>query len=248
MRRILLAATFLLLVLLPVFGITSVKAEPQGRAVIISSLEKYVPTAYLSEIIYALTSIGYNVTIVKDTSVTVSFLTTQLNNYDVVIWRTNAYSWMHREYWYLGELSNQATLQAYADDVANGWLDNTNGILGVNVDFFYNHFGRGSLANIKLAVLISTDSLMIAQVFMRAGVTSTIFYYGTITLAYGVTDYTTRLVFMFLSRGQTVSDAVTNTIITYRLFNQEDQLDSSYFPQIYFMGHANMTLRAALGT
>jgi len=209
---------------------------------ILSSLEKYVPTGYSAQIQNYLTKAGYKVTLIKDTDVTLELLTTQLNNYDIVIWRTNIYDWAHVMYWYVGEISNRATLQAYATDFAAKRVDNTNGILGVSLDFFTYHFGPGSLSNIQLAVLISSTSSFLGQVLLRAGVKAVIDYYGSFSLTFDMIDYVTQLIIRFLSMGSTVKDSVWEVI--KRFLNQKlaNPLDSSYVPQIWWMGDSTLKI------
>ena len=50
----------------------------------------------------------------SNSAVTLDFLTTQLNNYDVIVWRTNTYSFAHTTYWYVGQTVNLAAERKYA--------------------------------------------------------------------------------------------------------------------------------------
>jgi len=126
-----------LLITIPIFGMANVAgfAPPlfstpttptgHGKALILSSLEQYAPMGYRSQITQDLTYAGYNVTFMKDANITVNFLQTQLNNYEVFIWRTNVYSWNHTTYYYVGQLNDNSTAQAYASDITAGYLDST---------------------------------------------------------------------------------------------------------------------------
>ena len=242
MRKFFLVAILVLLVLLPFSGAMPVSAQSQGKALILSSLEKYVPMGYADKVQSYLMSAGYQVTFVQDTAVTLNLLTTQLNNYDVIIWRTNVYIWAHTTYWYVGELTNQATLQAYAADLKARRIDNTNGILGVSVDFFYTHFKAGSLGNVKLAVLVSSMSATIAQIVIRAGVKSVVYYWGSFSLSFNLIDYVTTLVLKYLANGNTVKESVQNTVSRFLTLRLEDPLDSTYLPPIWYMGNSATTI------
>jgi hypothetical protein len=189
-----------------------------------------------------LASAGYNVTFVSDAAVTLDLLTTQLAGYDLIIWRTNAYDWAHTIYWYVGELSNQATLAKYGSDYASGALDNTNGILGVSVDFFNNHFSAGYLGNVKLVVLVSSLSVSIAQFFIRAGVKIAIEFTDAITLYNDMIDYFTALVFSNLASGWTVQDSVDTPVTHFRDLKLHDDLDSNYIPPISWTGDGTLTI------
>lgn len=243
MRRMFFAAVFVLIVSLPLTSPVHVSAQGQGKALIISSLEKYVPMGYALQVEKLLASAGYQVTFLKDTAVTLNFLTTQLNNYDLILWRTNVYSWAHITYWYVGEISNTATLQAHASDVAAGLVDNTNGILGVSEGFFRSHFPAGSLSNVKLAILVSSSSFSIAFPLLTAGVKSVIDYYGSFSLTFDMIDYVTRLVVRYLASGTTVKDAVWNTVSRFLSERLGDPLDTSYLPPIWWMGDSTLTIK-----
>lgn len=223
-------------------AIMPVSAQNQGKALILSSLEKYVPMGYSETVKKYLTKAGRNVTFVRDAAVTLDLLTTELNNYDVIIWRTNAYDWAHTTYWYVGELSNRATLSAYASDFEAGWIDNTNGILGVSVEFFLNHFDSGSLSNVKLIVLVSSLSSSIATVLLGAGAKSAIAYVESFSLYFGMIDFATALVFGYLTNGLTVENSVEITITRFRNVRVADPLDSKYVPPISSLGDGTLAI------
>lgn len=241
MRRIFFVALVVILVALPLSATVPVSAQGH-KALILSSLERYVPTGYSDQIQSFLTAAGYQVTFVKDTSVTVTLLLTQLNNYDLVIWRTNVYGWNHVTYWYVGELANQATSQAYASDFTAGWIDDTNGILGVSLDFFNNHFGPGSLGNVKLAILVSSMSNGMANIWLQAGVQAVVDYYGTFSLTFGLIDYVTSLVVRYLSEGNSVKDSVWKTVLRFLTLTPSDPLDQSYLPPVWWVGSGALTI------
>jgi hypothetical protein len=243
LRRYVLPALLLVIISMAYFAPGHVAAQSQGKALILSSLERFVPSSYMNQIQGYLTSAGYQVTILKDTAVTINLLTTQLNNYDVIIWRTNIYSWNHITYWYVGELSNTATLQAYAADVQNRLLDNTNGILGISEGFLRSHFPAGSLTHIKLFMLVSSSSFSIALALMRAGVHSVIDYYSTFSLSFDMIDYTSWLIVRYLSSGHSVHDAVQWTIDRFSQARIRDPMDTRYIPSIWYMGDSNLAIR-----
>jgi hypothetical protein len=234
-----LAMTLSILIVVP----SHVSAQGSGKALIILSLEMYVPMGYLKEIQGYLASAGYQVTLVKDTAVTIKFLLTELNNYDLVIWRTNIYSWSHMTYWYVGEHSNKATLQAYAADVAAMQLDNTNGILGVSEGFFRSHFPPGSLNHIKLFMTVASSSFAIAIDLVRAGVKSVIDYYGTFSLTLDMIDYTTWLIMKYLAAGNTVSYTIQEVLYWFQGARVRNPLDTKYIPSILYMGDGALAIK-----
>ena len=256
MRKIFFAALVVVLVALPVASVRSafasnppmisppLQATSLKTAVILSSLEQVYPMGqYATDITYYLTQLGYNVTMLTNTQVTVDFLLTQLNNYSIVIWQTNTYTWKHIEYWYVGELANSGVETQYATDFANGWMNGNAGILGVSLGFFSNHFTSGMLSNVKLMILIATDSDSFAGFFINAGATTAIFANGAVDLSFGQIDDLTTQVVAGLFMGQNVYTAVYGVVSPFaQNSNPEDPLDSSYTPPFWYQGDGTLTL------
>jgi hypothetical protein len=234
----------LLVVSTSMTGGVSVSGQSHGKALILSSLEKYVPMARAADLQRLLTEAGYQVTFLQDEEITIKLLTTKLNGYDLVIWRTNAYDWGHITYWYVGELTNKATMQAYSRDVAARYLDDANAILGVNINFLMEHFPAGSLNHVKLAVLTASISANIATVFIAAGVKGTVDYYQSFSLKFGTMDGVTTHVLASLTNGATLHDAVWKIVEPY-MYGQYDStnpLDDNQLPPVWYMGNSQLTI------
>jgi hypothetical protein len=243
LRRILLMATVAVLIALSLVATAPVTAQVQHKAVILSSLDDLAPMGiYRTLISSSLARAGYSVSFLHDTQVTIDFLLTQLDNYDLVIWRTNVYNFNHLEYWYVGEHDSAVTEQKYGSDIAEGWINVNAGILGVNQEFFANHFSSRSLGNVKLAVLISSTSGVIAPFLYNAGVRSIIFCNGAITLTFGTIDDLTGLLLSYLARGQDVYDSVLNTVSPFTNAQPKDPLDTTYTPPFWFIGASTLTI------
>jgi hypothetical protein len=186
---------------------------------------------------------GYQVTFVNDSAVTIDFLLTQLNNYDVIIWRTNTYTFAHTTYWYVGEVVNGVTQQKYASDFSQGWIDGNAGILGVDLDFFNNHFSPGSLSNVKLILLISSNSDAVGQVLVSAGAHAVVVCNGVISLEFGIMDDLTGQLVSYLAGGNDVYDAVFNTVAPYASnMTPKDPLDTVYAPPFWYLGDGTVTI------
>ena len=242
LKRIILTALIVFLVAVPLASFVPVSAQPQRKAVIMSSLEKYVPMGYVDNIESFLTNLGYQVTFLADGQVTLDFLTTQLNNYNVIIWRTNVYIWPHTTYWYVGEQSNTATLQAYAADFAAGYVDNTNGILGVSQDFFQHHFNSSALSNVKLAFIIGTMSTTIAGSWVHVGAKAVIDCVDGVSLTFSNVDYIVGSMMRYLAHGYTVKDTLNNVIVPFLNMVLQDPLDTNYIPPMWFTGDGTVTI------
>lgn len=233
----------MILVLVPLLAATPVVAQNHHKALILSSLEQLVPMGYYAKLVsYELARAGYQVTFIADTAVTLDFLLTQLNNYDVIIWRTNTYTWNHKTYWYVGEVVNSATQQKYGTDFAQDWVDGNAGILGVSADFFSNHFTSGSLGNVRLMLLISSNSNSFASFLISAGSRAVVFANGRISLTFGIIDDLTGALVAYLASGESVMDSVYNLVSPFANRQPRDPLDSSYSPPFWFFGDAALTI------
>lgn len=245
MKKILFAAVLALLIAFPTsVAILPARASPQPNAVILSSLNELVPMGYYGKyMISSLKHAGYNVTYLADNAVTVDFLLNHLNDYSVVIWRTNTFNYVHTTYWYVGERVNDATSQKYAYLFAKGWLNLHAGILGVSQDFIFNFFPAGSLNHVKLLLFISSSGNSLAPQFITAGAKSVIFCNGVVSLQFGLLDDLTNALVSYLSSGQTVYTAVFNTVSPFNQGEQpKDPLDSTYTPPFWFLGNPSATI------
>ena len=256
MRKIFFAALVVVLVALPIASVSPVLAfspplitaplpsQPQKRAVILSSVDEVYPMGqYNTEITYYLTQAGYQVTTLANTNVTIDFMLTQMNNYSIVIWRTTNYFWKHVEYWYVGQLASSGVEIEYASDFSQGWINGNAGVVGVSVGFFNAHFTSGTLGNVKLMMLISSDSNSFASMFVSAGVTTVISCNGAIGLAFGEIDDLTNQVVANLSIGQTVYNALESVVSpNAKSANPDDPLDTSYSPPFWYMGDGTLVI------
>jgi len=221
-------------------------APPQtsNRAVIISSLDKFSPMrkADLQSLNDSLTRAGYTVTYLKDGEVTVDLMTTQLNNYQIIIWRTDAYEHNHVVYWYLGQEVNKASTQAYASDFTTDQLDSADGIIGANVNFFSSHFNPSTLPNVKLMIIVSSMSSIIAPYFVTAGVKAVIDFAGIIDMQFNWIDYLTAGIVRLLGEGYSVADAVYDVINPMYTMILRDPLDSMEIPVVAYSGDSALTI------
>ena len=234
----------------PVFASTTPLITPPlhsptpKRAIILSSLDHVYPLGqYDHDITYYLTQAGYQVTTLTNTEVTIDFLLNDLNNYSIVIWRTNTYNWKHVEYWYVGQIASSGVETQYASDFAQGWINGNAGILGISLGFFTEHFTTGKLSNVQLMMLLSTDSNAFAGSMITAGATTVIFCNGPIGFGFGLTDDLTNQLIASLSMGQNVYDAVYSIVSPFvQNANTEDPLDSSYKPPFWYVGNGALVI------
>jgi len=219
-------------------------SQTQKTAVILSSLDQVYPMGhYDKDMTYYLTQAGYKVTTLTNTAVTLDFLLNQLNNYSIIIWRTNTYTWKHIEYWYVGQLANSGVETTYASDFAQGWINDNAGILGVSLNFFTEHFTSGTLRNVKLMLLISSDSDAYAGTFVTAGAQAVVFCNAAISLGFGLMDDLTTQLVANLATGHDVYDSVYASVSPFaQNANMEDPLDASYAPPFWYQGDGTLII------
>ena len=219
-------------------------APSTHNALIISSLDEFSPMRQqdVASFTNSLTQAGYAVTYLKDGAVTLNFLTTQLNNYEVIIWRTDAYEQAHTTYWYIGQQDSQGIEQAYTSDLASGSLDSSHGIVGAGVEFFSNHFTTNTLPNVKLMIIVSSMSAFIASSFLNSGVKAIIDFSGVINLQFNWVDYLTTIVVEYLADGLSVSDAIDATYSPFLTMILHDPLDTMYIPPVSYAGDSALKI------
>jgi len=221
-----------------------VPVRAQRTAVILSSLDSVVPFNYYGSLTERyLESAGYRVTMLKDQQVTLDLLTSGLNKFDIVIWRTDVYSFNHREFWYVGERVDSEASTEYSADFSSNLLDVHAGIIGASQDFFLEHWSGQSLKGVKLAILLASDTNVIGQMMINAGVTTVIYCANDVSLEWGQLDDLTAQVVAYLASGDTVDTSVWTTISPY-INNQtpEDPLDSTYAPPFWYLGNGALTV------
>ena len=225
-------------------GVPTVLGGNGRKALIMSSLDKLVPFGYYGGLVTdSLKSLGYAVTTLNDGRITLDFITTSLNNYDIILWRTNSFTWNHQTYWYVGEPTNQKTQTKYSEDFKVGRANAQAGIIGVSITFFSYHYSHQLLKNVKLAILISSNSVTIASVLLTsAGVQSSIYCLDPISLTYGIIDDFTYQTVAYLKMGQSVSTAISNVHAPFVNPQLQDPLDTIYEPPLWFGGDPNLTI------
>jgi hypothetical protein len=221
-----------------------VSAQSQRNALILSPISAFDPwrPEDLASIQNSLTQAGYNVTYLENTAVTLNLLTTQLNNYNVVIWRSQVYEHNHITYYLVGQLNDPTTQQSYASDFASGWLDDSAGILGASIDFFANHFSQGSLSNVKLFVLIASMSDSLSSIFLSAGANAIIEFIGVFSMQFAFADDIATGIIAYLSMGNSVANSVLKTVQPFQNVILEDPLDSANIPNVAYTGDSTVTI------
>jgi len=246
-----LIAILILLMLSIPMGVNALPpryAVPQGQALILSSLNETEPMGqYGKDAVWYLTRAGYNVTYLNDGQVTVDLLLNQIKNYNIVIWRTDSFTWKHVTYWWVGEKVNDGVQDEYSSDFAQGWLNANTGIVGASSEFFTNHLAPKSLSGISLLMFLSSDGDAVAPAFITAGISSVIYCNGSISLEFGLIDDLTVQMIAYLTQGESVYSAVYNTVSPYNQGQQpKDPLDTTYAPPFWYTGDGSVMIASSI--
>ena len=215
---------------------------------ILSSLNETLPMGqYGKNTVWYLTHAGYNITYLNDGQITVDLLLNRLKNYNIVIWRTNSYTWKHTTYWWVGENVNDGVQDEYPADFAQGTLNANTGIVGLNTLFFTNHLGPKTWSGVSLLMFIASDGNAVAPMFVSAGVSSVIYCNGPISLGFGLIDDLAVQMIAYLTQGESVYYAVYNTVSPFNQ-NQEpkDPLDNTYAPPFWFIGDGSVVISSSI--
>lgn len=226
-----------------VSAVTPSQGQVRRRALFLSSLNATRPMGYYAQgIISSLDHAGYGVTYMADGAVTIDFLLTQMKNYSVVIWRTDGFAQKNATYWYISD-NPTAAEKKYASNFAEGQLTTSAGMIAASTDFFANHLGRDSLRGVKLMIFVASNGKVVAPIFLRAGVQAVVFTNGAITFQFGLVDDLTAQFVGFLTQGDTVYNAVYDTISP---INQGeplwDPLGSAYGIFFWYLGDGTVTI------
>ena len=215
------------------------------QALVISPLDATIPFGSRgASLTKMLNDAGYNVTSLADGAVNVDFLINNLDNYSVIIWRTNTYAQGHDVYWYIGQHVNNEVQQKYAKEFASGLLNAHAGILGMSPNFIPHYFKAGSLSKVRLVIFIASFGASIAPELLQAGVNTVIFNNGVISLQSGlVDDLTMSIIANLLVNKQNVESAVYNTLSPVNQGQQpSDSYDTTYAPPFWYTGNGSLTL------
>jgi hypothetical protein len=223
-------------IFIPPLGSMPIAPSTQPRALILSSTQSQYPMLYVDKVTTELNEAGYNVTFLSSSAITLNLFNKQLDQYSIVIWRTDTYVLGNTTYWYLGQQGNQTV---YAGAIGIKTIEVSNGMLAVSADFFSNNFQPNSLSHVKLAILMSSDSITIARALIAAGVKTTIDLYQALVAPSSLFDWVTWSLVGYLTTGNDVRDSIYKTIYNYEYVSS---LDDSYLPPISFLGNGNLQI------
>ena len=232
MKRVLLIALFVISVVAGANQSAAVPlfTESGKRAVLLSPLESWMPTWNLDTYVVLLERAGYSVDVLLDENVTISFLSTRLVDYDIIILRTQSFEWRGTSYFCSGE---PATIQARDRFAINNVLEEVrvDVCVGFSSLLLQHSYASGSLRHGLVYVLGST-TMELAPLFLAAGSSVFIGYEEEFSLGWGRMDAFSQALFRQLSRGYSVRDAVA---MLYAYLNSGHG-QSANWPAVFWKG------------
>lgn len=214
MKRIVLATICILIATVSMGNVHAMPSMPSPfftgtskQAVFLSPLDNWMPTYRLERYVTLLQQAGYQVDVLLDGNVTISFLKTGLAKYDLIILRTDSYTSEGIDYYCSGEPATPNARGTYAQEIAAHEISAAGVCVGFSTLFVKDNYPPGSLHGLVYAVSGATEEL--SSPFIAAGASVFIGYGDDMTgLYWGRMDALATKMFEYLSQGSTVKGAV----------------------------------------
>ncbi len=206
------------------------------QAVLLLPLEDWRPTWNFEGYVSALERAGYQVDVLYNGNVSISFLKTELAKYDVIILRTDSFERQGMNYYCSGEPVNWHSRSTFAAEISAREVS-VGVCVGFSLLFLQHNYPAGSLRP-GLVVVVAGGSAELASAFVTAGSSAFIGYYDIYSLGWGRLDAITTRILKYLSQGLTVKDAVLEL---YRYLNKGHG-HTATMPSVYWIGNADFKI------
>ena len=175
------------------------------QAVILSPLESWFQTWNMPNIVSLLQHAGYQVDVLTNEQVSISFLKTGLSKYDLIILRTDFFNMESLTYYCSGEPVTSNTKGTYASEIAAKELK-IGVCLGFSTLFLRDNYQNGTLRH-GLVFALGGGTSDLSTEFLRDGSSVFIGFDQPFSLQWGRMDAYTEQYFKYLVRGYSVKDA-----------------------------------------
>lgn len=206
------------------------------QAVLLLPLEVWRPTWNLEGYVSALERAGYQVDILFNGNVSISFLRTGLAKYDIIVLRTDSFERQGMNYYCSGEPVTRQSRATFAAEISARELD-VRVCVGFSLLFLRHNYPAGSLRP-GLVLVVAGGSAELASAFLAAGSSAFIGYYDMYSLGWGSLDAVTSRVLKYLSQGSSVKDAVLEL---YRYLGRGHG-HSATMPSVYWSGNGDFKI------
>ena len=214
LKKILLAALCIFSVIVSAssaFAMPFFSEATSKEAVILSPLEKWMPTWGLESYVSLIEHAGYRVDVLLNENASIAFLKTGLANYDLIVLRTDT---MIREgftFYCAGDTSDFRAREIFGGEISLNEVE-VGACVGFSVLFLAHYYPAGTLKH-GLVYVLGSESGELSGSFTSAGAAAFIGYYGAHSIQWGRMDaYSIQLLY-YLSEGFPVADAVLQLYI-----------------------------------
>jgi len=211
-------------------------SDTSKQAVLISPLERWMPTWNLDGYLSSLERAGYHVDVLFNEDASISFLKTGLTKYDLIILRTDSFEYEGLNYYCSGERATSSSRATFAEEISAREI-RVGICVGFSLLFLQHNYPAGSLRP-GLVYAVGGGSLELTSAFIAAGASVFIGYYDMYSLSWGHLDALSTKVLSYLSEGSTVRDA---TLQLYR-YLVRGHGQSATLPSIYWNGNGDFKI------
>lgn len=206
------------------------------QALFLSPLERWIPTWNLEGYVSLLERAGYRVDLLFSENVSISFLRSGLANYDIIILRTDSFSWEGFNYYCSGDPVTFEARSRYAAEVSDRQL-HIGACVGFSFKFIQSNYPANSL-RAGMVFVMDGYSAEMSSVFLAAGSAVYVGYYDGYPLVWGRMDALSLKWLSFLSKGYPVKTAVP-MLYNYLTFGHGD---TGTWPSLFWYGDGNFKL------
>jgi len=179
-------------------------SESTKRAVFLSPLEGWYQTWNLDTYVSVLQKAGYQVDVFLNENVSIAFLETGLSNYDLIILRTDSFSYEGAQYFCAGDPVTPESPGTFAAQILLQEV-HVSACVGFSLNFIQHNYSPGSLHG--LVYVLASSAYQLSYAFHSAGASVFVGFGTDFSLRWGRMDAMTQKFFSYLADGYSVNDA-----------------------------------------
>jgi len=212
-------------------------ADNEKQAAFISPLEDWNPTWHTEEYVSLLENAGYHVDFVLGENASISFLKTRLGDYDLIILRTDSFTYEGNNFYCSGEAATFEARKTYANEIEDGQIQ-VAACVGFNALLISNSYPAGSLRR-GLVTVLDGYSADLGQAFIEAGEAAFVGYYDdAYSLSWGRLDALSLQWLKYASQGYSIKESV---LMLYGYLNRGHGETASW-PALFYYGEAEFKI------
>jgi len=208
----------------------------EKRAAFLSPMEGWRSTWQLEDYVSLLEGAGYVVDVIFDDNVSITFLMSQLGNYDLIILRTDSFAHEGFSYYCSGEPVTYQARKTYAQEISDREIE-VGACLGFSSKFIQHNYPAGTIRN-GMIFVIDGYSVDLSQAFLTAGAAVYVGYYDAYPLGWGRIDALSIKWLSYLAQGYSVKEA--NPLLYTYLYRSHGS--TATWPSIFYYGNGSFKI------